>query len=188
MFTDHISIDSSDSDDHFSDAHSGLEHVTSNNSLFSAQSNHNEEPETTVQNLYEHEIAHNQNSISKELDEEFPKITRNLSFPIPITIVEKIDPSALSHGEVPGTEAHEIRAADASPDLVVKVTSGNTRPWSNRARATSTPGDRPIPITKVERIDRRPSYGEIPGTLAYEARRKDAVPDIIEEVEDIPGI
>ncbi|POS84969.1 hypothetical protein EPUL_002444 [Erysiphe pulchra] len=178
--------DSSDSDDHFSDAQSGLEQVTSNNSLFSAQSNHNERPETTVQNLHDHEIAPDQNSIPIELGSESPKLIRNFSFPIPITIVEKIDPSSLSHGEVPGTEAHEIRAADAAPDLVVKVTSGHTRPWSNRARAVSTPGDRPIPITRVERIDRRPSYGEIPGTLAYEARRKDAVPDIIEEVEDIP--
>ncbi|KHJ35505.1 hypothetical protein EV44_g1464 [Erysiphe necator] len=178
--------DTSDSDDYFSDAHSGLDHITSNNSLFSAQSNHSEEHETTVQNLLEDEIAPNQNNNSTASGQESPKIPRKFSLPIPITIVEKIDPSSLSHGEVPGTEAHEVRAADAAPDLVIKVTSGHSRPWSNRARASSTPGDRPIPITKVERIDRRPSYGEIPGTLAYEARRKDAIPDIIEEVEDIP--
>jgi len=36
--------------------------------------------------------------------------------PIPETVVTKVD-SEPSHGEVPGTKAHEIRKADASPDV-----------------------------------------------------------------------
>lgn len=106
--------------------------------------------------------------------------------PIPTTIVEKIDPDSPSHGEVPGTPAHHKRLADAVPDMVVK--SGNrSRSSSMRSRSGSTPGDLPIPTTKVERIDSKPAHGEVPGTKAYELRRGDAKPDIVEEVEDVPG-
>ena len=41
----------------------------------------------------------------------------------------------------------------------------------------------PIPITRVERVDDEPSYGEVPGTEAYKKRIQDAVPD---EVEVVP--
>jgi hypothetical protein len=41
--------------------------------------------------------------------------------PIPKTVVEKLDPTAPSHGDVPGTQAFAARAADAVPDVVVKV-------------------------------------------------------------------
>ena len=40
---------------------------------------------------------------------------------IPLTVVEKIDPDAPSHGDVPGTLAHDLRAADAKPDVVLKA-------------------------------------------------------------------
>ena len=40
---------------------------------------------------------------------------------IPKTVVEKIDPDVPSFGDVPGTLAHELRAADAEPDVVLKV-------------------------------------------------------------------
>lgn len=40
------------------------------------------------------------------------------SLPIPKTIIEKVDPEQPSHGEVPGTEAHAMRQADAEPDEV----------------------------------------------------------------------
>lgn len=38
--------------------------------------------------------------------------------PIPKTVVEKVEPDHPSHGEVPGTEAYEIRTQDATPDEV----------------------------------------------------------------------
>lgn len=106
--------------------------------------------------------------------------------PIPTTLVEKIDPSTPSHGEIPGTLAHEKRAADAVPDMVVK--SGDRSPSAHtRSRAPSTPGDLPIPITRVEKVDSEPSHGEIPGTKAFEMRKEDAEPDVVERVEDPPG-
>ncbi|KAF2017584.1 hypothetical protein BU24DRAFT_388965 [Aaosphaeria arxii CBS 175.79] len=41
--------------------------------------------------------------------------------PIPKTVVEKIDPSSPSYGDVPGTHAHQLRLADAEPDVIVKA-------------------------------------------------------------------
>ncbi|KAJ4322409.1 hypothetical protein N0V94_002396 [Neodidymelliopsis sp. IMI 364377] len=41
--------------------------------------------------------------------------------PIPKTVVEKIDPDQPSHGDVPGTLAHQQRLADAAPDIIVKA-------------------------------------------------------------------
>lgn len=41
--------------------------------------------------------------------------------PIPKTVVEKVDPDQPSHGDVPGTVAHELRKADAEPDVILKA-------------------------------------------------------------------
>jgi hypothetical protein len=41
--------------------------------------------------------------------------------PVPKTVVEKIDPDEPSYGDVPGTHAHQLRQADAEPDIIVKV-------------------------------------------------------------------
>lgn len=42
---------------------------------------------------------------------------------VPSTVITKID-SEPSHGEIPGTEAFEMRKSDAKPDNVVKVSDG----------------------------------------------------------------
>jgi hypothetical protein len=108
--------------------------------------------------------------------------------PIPITVVEKVDIDAASYGEVPATKAYEKRQADAVPDLVIRTGDrSRSTSTSTRSRAESTPGDLPIPITKVEKVDSKPSHGEVPGTEAYEMRKGDAQPDVIEEVGDAPG-
>jgi hypothetical protein len=121
-----------------------------------------------------------------EYNDTEPRFSTPGGYPIPITLVEKVDPASPSHGEVPGTIAHEKRAADAVPDLVVK-TGERSRSSSTRSRAGSTPGNLPIPITKVEKVDSEPSHGEVPGTKAFELRKEDAEPDIVEEVGDAPG-
>ena len=41
----------------------------------------------------------------------------------------------------------------------------------------------PVPKTRVEKVDDKPTHGEVPGTEAYKLRSNDAVPD---EVEVIP--
>lgn len=118
----------------------------------------------------------------------------------PIVRVEKVDDEP-RHGEVPGTEAFHMREADAVPDEVEiigksKETEAKSTAHSvlaavadggSRTRSRSTPGDLPIPITKVEKVNSEPSHGEIPGTEAYELRKGDAEPDIVEEIGDAPG-
>lgn len=42
----------------------------------------------------------------------------------------------------------------------------------------------PIPRTRVERVDDRPAYGEVPGTQAYRMREEDAEPDEIAIIPD----
>lgn len=106
--------------------------------------------------------------------------------PIPTMVVEKIDPETPSHGEVPGTDAHEMRKADAVPDMVIRAAS-HSPSRASRLRSASTPGDLPIPSTKVELVDDKPGYGDVPGTEAYKKREEDAVPDEVQVVGDLQG-
>lgn len=110
--------------------------------------------------------------------------------PIPTTIVERVDDEP-AYGETPGTNAHELRKADAVPDMVIRHSrspSAASLASPARSRAGSTPGDLPIPTTRVEKVDDKPSHGEVPGTLAYEKREEDAEPDEVEVVGDVPGM
>ncbi|KAK0118922.1 hypothetical protein ONS95_007793 [Cadophora gregata] len=198
-------LESSDSEDHFSDAQSGLEPTSTDDTPVPAvkvphtrvekvddEASYGEEPGTEAYRLREQDAAPDEIAIVPE--HTTPRISTPISKPstppggqpIPLMIVEKVDPSSPSHGEVPGTLAHDMRAADAVPDLVVR-SGERSRSSSTRSRAGSTPGDLPIPITKVEKIDSSPRHGEVPGTKAYELRRGDAEPDIVEEVGETPG-
>ncbi|KAL5119693.1 hypothetical protein ACEQ8H_002299 [Pleosporales sp. CAS-2024a] len=47
--------------------------------------------------------------------------------PIPKTVVEKIDPDQPGYGDVPGTHAHQLRLADAEPDVIVKAPEPSQR-------------------------------------------------------------
>ena len=80
---------------------------------------------------------------------------------------------------MPGTKAYQMRTQDAVPDEVEVVT---------RSRSTSRvdPADFPsskrpnVPLIVAMKIDpEEPSYGDVPGTEAYDKRRADAVPDVI---------
>lgn len=110
--------------------------------------------------------------------------------PIPITRVERVDDKA-AYGEEPGTPAYALRTADAVPDEVEVVPEGRrarsgTLGTQSRSRSHSnlsvssrpeTPGGSPVPHIKVERLDDKPAYGEVEGTLAKEMREYDAQPD-----------
>lgn len=201
MLTD-FDTESSDSDDHFSDAQSGLEATSeiANPSVpiphtrvekVDDETRYGEEPGTDAYRMREQDAAPDEIEVVPEGRRSASSLsTSNPTSPggqpIPLTIVEKIDPESPSHGEVPGTEAHEKRLADAVPDMVVRSGS-RSRSSTMRSRSGSTPGDLPIPVTKVERVDSKLAHGEVPGTKAYELRRGDAQPDIVEEVGDLPG-
>ena len=100
---------------------------------------------------------------------------------IPTTIVEKVDPSSPSHGEVPGTAAFARRMADAVPDVIT-----STSPHSeNEAQSHSSESKAPnIPRTVVTRVDSTPAHGEVPGTEAFDMRLEDAKPDVVEKKSD----
>ncbi|KAI0018358.1 hypothetical protein F4780DRAFT_751746 [Xylariomycetidae sp. FL0641] len=52
------------------------------------------------------------------------------------------------------------------------------------AQGASPGATSPVPKTRVEKVDTEPSYGEVPGTLAYNKRTEDAEPDEIAIVKD----
>lgn len=109
--------------------------------------------------------------------------------PIPRTVVEKIDPTSPSHGELPGTEAYEKRMADAAPDIVLKAPNPEKMaPAINEPVQSAQHGNAPIPETVISRVDSEPAHGEQPGTKAYDMRQRDATPDVVEKVEDVSGI
>ncbi|KAK0327321.1 hypothetical protein LTR82_002084 [Friedmanniomyces endolithicus] len=72
--------------------------------------------------------------------------------------------------------AHDLSGSD--DEHFSSASEGDTL-HPNRKRL-STPA---TPITRVERVDDQPAYGEVPGTQAYSIRTADAVPD---EVEIVP--
>lgn len=186
-------LESSDSDDHFSDAQSGLTPTSPTPKTrverVDDEPSHGEVPGTGAYSMRQQDAAPDEIEVVPEGSASRPRSTTGShpstagEQPIPTTVVEKIDPEAPSYGNVPGTLAHHMRAADAVPDLVLKAGSPSQSPVS-RSRTNSTPGDLPIPVTKVEKVDSKPSYGEVPGTKAHAMRTEDAQPDIVEEVRD----
>lgn len=88
-----------------------------------------------------------------------------------------------SYGEVPGTDAYSKRAQDAVPDEVEVVPEGSRSRSASRVSLSDrpyTPGGTQIPKTVVEKVDPdAPSYGDVPGTEAFELRAADAVPDVV---------
>jgi hypothetical protein len=107
--------------------------------------------------------------------------------PIPITRVERVDEKP-SHGEVPGTDAYQQRTQDAVPDEVEIVPEGSRSRSHSRVSADSrpvTPGGSSVPKTVVEKLEPdTPSYGDVPGTAAFEMRKADAEPDVIVKAPD----
>lgn len=103
--------------------------------------------------------------------------------PVPRTRVERVDSSA-QHGEVPGTSAYEIREQDAVPDEIEVIREGDPSGDRSSAGLQDRPST-PVPRTMVEKLDTdSPSYGEAPGTEAFEKRQADAVPDLVKKTND----
>ena len=105
--------------------------------------------------------------------------------PIPRTRVEKVDPASPSHGEVPGTAAHDMRKADAVPDFIVKAS-----PPGSPSKATYEPSSSgssgPVPRTVITRADSlsQPKQEGVPGTDAYDS--SNAYPDV-EKKGELPS-
>lgn len=100
-------------------------------------------------------------------------------------MVEKIDPASPSRGDIPGTASHSKRKADAVPDLV-KSTS-DVVPISSEDQGAGISPEIPVPTTVITKVDSAPSHGEVPGTQAFDLRKGDAKPDILEKAGDPSG-
>ncbi len=99
--------------------------------------------------------------------------------PVPLTVVEKVDPAAPSHGEVPGTVAYEQRQADAAPDIVLKASDSYTPPQSfspSQSAKAAHPGS--IPETIITRADSITGQDEEPRTGANSSRAHNAIPPV----------
>ncbi|PTB65305.1 hypothetical protein BBK36DRAFT_1135728 [Trichoderma citrinoviride] len=79
----------------------------------------------------------------------------------------ELEPPPQTHVEDPG--AHQLAEASDSEDQFTDAQSAPTSPGVSS----------PVPKTRVERVDTEPSYGEVPGTGAYQKREQDAEPDEI---------
>jgi hypothetical protein len=190
-------VESSDSDDHFSDAQSAYQRspnspvpVTRVEKVDNEPS-YGEVPGTEAYNMRAEDARPDQVAV-------IPDYTHNTSeeiypdrpltpggHPIPTTVLEKIDPSQPSCDELPGTRAHKVHEADALPDLVLKV--GRNLDSIPRPRAGSIPGDPPKSVTQIEKVDSALSHGEVPGMEAYEVHKWDALPEVVKEVGDVQG-
>lgn len=97
-----------------------------------------------------------------------------------------LQPPTIKTHELEDPGAHELDSSDGSEDFV--DASEGQRPSTRTGRpgpSGGSGGDQsPIPVTRVERVDDEPAYGEVPGTTAYKLRTADAVPDEIEVVPE----
>lgn len=95
---------------------------------------------------------------------------------IPLTVVEKVDPTAPSHGEIPGTAAYEQRQADAAPDVVLKASDSNVPRSFSPAPSPTIASTGSIPETIITRADSVPRLNEVPGALLKGSRMVDKMP------------
>ncbi len=106
--------------------------------------------------------------------------------PVPQTVVEKVDPKSLSRGDVPGTLSYSKRRADAVPDVIRPIGDHETIDSEDQGAMTSP--ETPVPTTVITKVDSLPSYGEVPGTKAFEMRKGDTKPDLVEKKRDTSGM
>jgi len=191
--------ESSDSDDHFSDAQSGAHSPSSPVPLtrvekVDCEPSYGEVPGTDAYKMRIEDARPDQIAVipgDETTKSKSPPIDRPSTpggHPIPITVVERVDSSSSTFRGLPGSSFHHIHKTDAEPDVVLDSSEAQgMSPEALRSRASSNAGDLPIPVTKVENVDSVPSHGNVPGTDVYEMRKGDAKPDIVDEVGDIPG-
>lgn len=196
-------LDHSEESDVFSDAQEGQQPSSGSNSPIPKtrvekvddHENHGEVPGTEAYNIRSQDavpdevevVPEGQSSRRGSTAIETPRSGTPGSSPIPKTVVEKIDPKSPSHGDVPGTTAHALRKADAVPDQIKPASSPD--PESGDDEPPSSIPDVPVPKTIITRVDSKPAHGEVPGTDAYDMRKGDAEPDILERkgaVADLP--
>ena len=111
---------------------------------------------------------------------------------IPRTVVEKVDPSSPSHGEVPGTLAYNQRLADATPDLVIKAPAAGKMapalyaPHEKDVEASSR-SEVSVPETVITRVESLPACGKAQPMPTIDRRCGDAPRDVLERTGQPAG-
>lgn len=194
-----IWAESSDSDDHFSDAQSGAHSPSSPVPLtrvekVDTEPSYGEVPGTDAYKMRVEDAQPDQIAVlpgDESAKSRSPPIDRPSTpggHPIPITVVERVDASSATSDGFSGSSSHHVHKLDAEPDVVIDSSEARSiSPESLRSRAASNAGDIPAPLTKVEKVNSVPSHGEVPGTDTHKMRKGDAGPDMVEEVGDILG-
>lgn len=107
------------------------------------------------------------------------------SSPIPRTRIEKVD-NEPSHGEVPGTEAHQKREEDAKPDEIA-VAPDSTSPGQDQQSPTSELSlespSAPQTVVSESAGPTGPHTEEFSERIE-EAQRADATPDVVMQADD----
>ena len=110
------------------------------------------------------------------------------STPVPLTLVEKVDPNTPSHGEAPGTCAYEQRRADAVPDLILKGGETGSKPTSpsplERVPSEANSATTAVPETLLSRVDSAPGQETEYGPRAHRRQPSDSLPDSTERVQE----
>ncbi|KAM5449828.1 hypothetical protein MaudCBS49596_004590 [Microsporum audouinii] len=108
---------------------------------------------------------------------------------IPLTVVEKVDPSSPAYGEEPGTQAYESRKADFPPDRIFKLGDPRASPQLiiTENGVEDAISDSDLPETLLSRVESLPKDGEKRKFTAHRRKPSDAAPDAEEIVLDVPG-
>lgn len=128
-----------------------------------------------------------QNSSSSLLPVDSPALAP-VPAPVPLMVVEKVDPDSPSHGEVPGTTAYEKRQADAAPDVVLKASESNHVPQSFSLSHTGTPASPgSIPEIIKTRADSIPRLDEEAAVSERGSRSNVVMPSVQEHAHSGEG-
>jgi hypothetical protein len=158
-----VNIESSDSDDHFSDAQSAYQHSPNSPVPITRvekvdnEPSYGEVPGTEAYDLRAEDARPDQVAVIQDdelNDLEGISPDRPLTpggHPIPTTVLEKIDRTALTSSELPSTRANEARNTDALPDFVLEAGRGLDK--VPRPTVDSIPGDLHMPTTRVKKGD-----------------------------------
>lgn len=99
--------------------------------------------------------------------------------PIPITVVQKLDPTSPSHGEVPGTTAYSVRAADAAPDVITKIRDPEEE--IEAQKKSLTPNETPIPKIVQSKAEPEWSHGEVLALKPYESNKENPTANTVKQ-------
>lgn len=134
----------------------------------------NREADAEPDETHEHRDSHTTSGVPQSLEES----------DIPMVILEKTPDDFQPYGSIPGTSAYDKRAADSVPDEIHVRDEDTPAHSPARSRSASTvkreqQATAEVPKLVLEKIGNEASYGEVPGTSAYNKRKADASPDAV---------